>query len=225
MAKQFEKATASEKLSGYMMRHRKPIIAGTVFVIGAIVVFAVVAFIMSRAAEKGISAVDTIEYEFMRESAGLSEAEAASRRDSAMAALEPYIKKSGIVGVRANMLAADIAFQRKSYGEAKSYWEQVAAKGKKAYTAAPAYFNIAVCCEELGDLVNAAAYYAKAADEAEFLRAAHARFSEGRVYEAQLDFVKAAEAYNKLNDAMPNDTWAHLAKSRLIALKTEGKIE
>ena len=43
--------------------------------------------------------------------------------------------------------------------------------------------------------------------------------------EAKADYVNAAAAYTELNDNFPSDSWAKLAKSRLISLKNEGKIE
>ena len=50
-------------------------------------------------------------------------------------------------------------------------------------------------------------------------------FSYGRILEAKADYAKAAAAYTELNDNFPSDSWAKLAKSRLISLKNEGKIE
>ena len=226
MAEQrFGKATAGEKLSGYVMRHRIPLIIMTAAIVIAIVVYGVVVAVSSKMTEKGIAAIDTIEYTFTKDSSELSDTDIETRRADAMTKLTPYLKKNGITGVRANMLAADIAYERKNFADAKKYWETAAAKAKKSYTAPLAYYNEAVCCEETNALADAAALYGKAADFADFMLSSHARFSQGRVYEAQNDYKKAAEAYNKLNDKSPDDTWAHLAKSRLIALKAEGKTE
>ncbi|HAH61802.1 MAG TPA: hypothetical protein DCL73_06865 [Treponema sp.] len=223
--KRFDKANADEKLSGYMMRHRIPIIIVTTVVIAAIVVYSVCTVVATKVNEKGIAGIDTIEYELTKNSSDMSETELETRRADAMTNLTPYLKKNGIVGVRASMLAADIAFERKDYTNAETYWKNAAAKGKKSYTAPLAYYNEAVCSEELNNTADAAVLYGKAADAEDFMLAAHARFSQGRVYEALGDYKSASDAYNKVNDAFPDDTWAHLAKTRLIALQTEGKIE
>lgn len=223
--KKFDKANADEKLSGYVMRHRIPIIIVTVVVVAAIVVYSVYTVVTTKVNEKGIASIDTIEYVLTKNSSDLSETELETRRADAMTKITPYLKKSGIVGVRATMLAADIAFERKDYTNAETYWKNAASKGKKSYTAPLAYYNEAVCSEELNKTADAAVLYGKAADAEDFMLAAHARFSQGRVYEVLGDYKNASDAYNKVNDKFPDDTWAHLAKTRLIALKTEGKIE
>ena len=216
--KKFEKATAGERLSQFMLKYRMQIIILTAAVVTGIVVYGISAAVVSSLTVKGISFVDTVEYDFIKGSDSLSEAEIETRRSDAMT-------KGGIVGVRANMLAADIAYARKDYAAAKSYWTAVAAKGAKSYTAPLAYYNMAVCDENTGNLAEAAANYGKASDVKDFPLASHARFSEARTYEALGDYKKASEAYTKLTAAARADAWTNLAETRLIALKAEGKIE
>ena len=50
-------------------------------------------------------------------------------------------------------------------------------------------------------------------------------FSYARIIESKGDYEQAAKAYNEINDNFSSDSWANLAKSRLIALKNEGKIQ
>lgn len=223
--KKFEKATAGERLSQFMLRHRMPIIVSLAVVIAAIVVYGISAAVVSSSRAKGISFVDTIEYELTNDSASLSDAEIESKRSDAMTKLTPYLAKGGVVGVRANMIAAGIAYGRKDYAAAKSYWTAAAAKGAKSYTAPLAYYNMAVCDENIGNLADAAASYGKAADVKDFPLASHARFSEARTYEALGDYKKASESYAKLSAGALGDVWTNLAETRLIALKTEGKTE
>ncbi|MBC6720568.1 tol-pal system YbgF family protein [Treponema sp. Marseille-Q4130] len=223
--KKFEKATAGERLSQFMLRHRMQIIISAAVVIGAIVVYGISAAVVSSSTTKGISFVDTVEYDLMNASDPLSDAEIESKRSDAMTKLTPYLSKGGIVGVRANMLAAGIAYGRKDYAAAKAYWAAAAAKGAKSYTAPLAYYNIAVCDENTGNFSDAAASYGKAADVKDFPLASHARFSEARTYETLGDYKKAAEAYAKLSAGALGDAWTNLAETRLIALKAEGKTE
>ncbi|MBM7022132.1 tol-pal system YbgF family protein [Treponema sp. Marseille-Q4523] len=223
--KKFEKATAGERLSQFMMRHRMQIIVSAAVVIGAIVVYGISAAVVSSSTTKGISFVDTVEYDLTNDSDPLSDAEIETRRSDAMTKLTPYLTRGGIVGVRANMLAAGIAYGRKDYAAAKAYWTAAAAKGAKSYTAPLAYYNIAVCDENTGNLSDAAASYGKAADVKDFPLASHARFSEARTYETLGDYKKAAEAYAKLTAGALGDAWTNLAETRLIALKAEGKTE
>ena len=223
--KKFEKATASERLSQFMLKYRMQIIILTAVIVTGIVAYGVSAAVVSSLTAKGISFVDTVEYEFTKDSDSLSDAEIETRRGEAMTKLTPYLSKGGIVGVRANMLAADITYARKDYAAAKSYWSAAASKGAKSYTAPLAYYNMAVCDENTGNLTDAAANYGKASDVKDFPLASHARFSEARTYEALGDYKKASEAYTKLTAAARADAWTNLAETRLIALKVEGKIE
>ena len=223
--KKFEKATAGERLSQFMLRHRMPIIVSLVVVIAAIVVYGISAAVVSSSRAKGISFVDTVEYDLTNASDPLSDAEIETRRGEAMTKLTPYLSKGGIVGVRANMLAADITYARKDYAAAKSYWSAAASKGAKSYTAPLAYYNMAVCDENTGNLAEAAANYGKASDAKDFPLVSHARFSEARTYEALGDYKKASEAYTKLTANALGDAWTNLAETRLIALKAEGKTE
>ena len=223
--KKFEKATAGERLSQFMLKYRMQIIILTAAVVTGIVVYGISAAVVSSSTAKGISFVDTVEYDLTNASDPLSDAEIETRRGDAMTKLAPYLTRGGIVGVRANMLAAGIAYGRKDYAAAKAYWAAAAAKGAKSYTAPLAYYNMAVCDENIGNLADAAASYGKAADVKDFPLASHARFSEARTYETLGDYKKAAEAYAKLSAGALGDAWTNLAETRLIALKAEGKIE
>ena len=100
-----------------------------------------------------------------------------------------------------------------------------AEKGKKTYLAPLCYFNLAACYEETGNIDDAATYYKLAADDKDFVVRTHALFSYGRVLESKGNYAEAAAAYTELNDNFSDDSWANLAKSRLIALKKDGKIE
>ena len=132
-------------------------------------------------------------------------------------------KKGGIVGARANMFCADVAFRDEKYEDSANYWKEAAAKAKKTYIAPLAYFNAAVCYENLGNKDLAAENYKLAADDEEFVMRAHAIFSYGRVLESKGDYAGAIAAYNDVNDKFASSSWANLAKTRLISLKNEGK--
>ena len=72
---------------------------------------------------------------------------------------------------------------------------------------------------------EAAASYKLAADNKDFVMRAHAAFNYGRLLETMEKYAEAAEAYQKLNDELPDDTFAKLAKTRLLQLKLDGKVE
>lgn len=220
-----EKKTASSKLTSFLEKNRKGVFAFFAIVIVALIAFIVVDTCASSAAEKGITAIDEISYEMTNGSSSLEDDELNARRDAALESLAAYTKKGGITGVRANMLCAEICFQQEKYEDALNYWKATAAKGKKSYTAPLANYNIAACYEELGNLDEAANAYKLAADAKNFALGTHAKFSYGRVLETKGDFAQAMTVYTELFNANPDDTWAKIAKSRMLTLQIEGKAE
>jgi tetratricopeptide (TPR) repeat protein len=184
-----------------------------------------VEIVLSNAKTKNIAAIDTLSFELTDGSGSLEDSELAARRDEVLEKLIPYTKKGGVAGVRANMLAAEIEYQKKNYESAVEYWENAADKDVKAYTSSLALFNAGVCYEALNQLEDAEETYKLAADDEEFLLRSHALFSYGRVLEANGKYKEAVEAYQELNSKYPDEGWANLAKTRIIELKLEGKAE
>lgn len=226
MAEKFvQEETTAEKLNSFMTRNRTPLLTCALVAIVAVVVVLAVVVIGGKATEKSLAKVDAIYYALTKDAASLEGDTLVARQDAALTQLDGFVGKGGIVGVRANMLAADLHFQKKNFEAAKDAYLKAARAKKNAYTAPLAYFNAATCCENLKDLDGALDNYALAADSADFMFVDHALFNVGRVNEAKGDFKAAQEAYNKLNDKNPNGDWAELAKGRLIALKAAGNIE
>ena len=69
--KKFEKATAGERLSQFMLKYRMQIIILTAAVVTGIVVYGISAAVVSSLTVKGISFVDTVEYDFIKGSDSL----------------------------------------------------------------------------------------------------------------------------------------------------------
>lgn len=220
-----EKVTASSKLTKTIEKNKKCIIAIFAVIVVALIAYIVIDTCSDKAAKKGLAAIDEISYALTNESSKLDEAELTARENEALENLAAYTKKGGIVGVRANMLAADITYKMENYEDSLNYWKATADKGKKAYTTPIAYFNMGACYEALNNNDSAAESYKKAADTSDYVLQAHAKFSYGRVLEAKGDFAGAVAAYTELNDLFPEDTWAKIAKTRIIKLQIEGKAE
>ena len=216
---------AEKKLEGFMARNRNVIIICAVAVVAVALLVCLCVGIKSGSSKKGLAAIDSIEYAFTKDSDSLSEEEILSRQEEALASLKPYFGKKGTVGTRANMIAADIYFQKKAYADAVQFYQAAFSASKNAYTAPLNSFNAGVCYEELGDLASAADSYAKAADADDFLLCSHALFSLGRVKETAGDVSAATEAYTKLTEKYPATTWADLAQSRLIRLDSINSAE
>ncbi len=226
MAEKFNKEeTTAEKLDSFLTRNRAPLLTCALVAIVSVVVVLAVVVIGGKSTEKGLTQVDSIYYTLTKDGASLEGDALTARQDAALEQLAGLTGKGGIVGVRANMLVADLYYQKKQYAEAKDAYLKAASAKKNAYTAPLAYFNAATCFENLGDLDGALANYKLASEAKGFLLVDHALFSLGRLNEAKQDFKAAQDAYSKLTDTHPDSEWADLAKSRLIALKAAGNIE
>ena len=219
----YEEETAGKKLAGFIEKRKIAIITILIVLVCLLVGYVIFASVANNNKAKGLQAIDEITYEMTDKSSDLSDAEIASRLNTAFDKASAYTSKGGIVGARANMLCADITYQQKKYGESAEFWKAAAEKSKKSYIAPLCYFNLAACYEETGKTDDAATYYKLAADNNSFVMRTHAMFSYARILEAKGDYTNAVAAYNELNDNFPGDSWANLAKSRLIALKIDGK--
>ena len=221
----YEEQTASKKLAGFIEKRKTVFITILIVLVCLLIGYVIAASIANSNKEKGLQAIDEITFEMTDKSSGISDAEVTARLNTGFEKASAYTKKGGIVGARANMLCADITYQQGKYSESADFWKAAAEKSKRSYIAPLCYFNLAVCCEETGKTDDAATYYKLAADNNSFVMRTHAMFSYGRLLESKGDYTGAAAAYTELNDNFSGDSWANLAKSRIIALKKDGKIE
>lgn len=221
----YEEETAGKKLAGFIEKRKVGFIICLIVIICLLAGYVIFASVANSNKVKGLQAIDEITFEMTDKSSGLSDSEIEARLNTAFEKASAYTKKSGIVGARANMLCADITYQQKKYAESADFWKAAAEKSRKSYIAPLCYFNLASCYEETGNKDDAATYYKMAADDKNFVVRAHALFSYGRVLESKGNYADAAAAYTELTDNFSDDAWANLAKSRMIALKKDGKIE
>lgn len=225
MAENTEKVTASSKLNKFIEKNRKVIIGIFIGILVAVLAFVCIEIVSSNTETKGLSAIDALSFELTDGSNTLEEAELNARCDEIMEKLLPYTKKSGVAGVRADMLAAEIAYQKKDYENAANYWDLAAKKSKKSYTAPLAYYNKGVCMEALNKLDDASAAYKIASEKEGFVLRTHAIFCYARTLEMSGKFAEAGEQYKILIEKFPIDNWSNLAKTKLLNLQIEGKIE
>lgn len=223
MRTEFEKATAGERLSGFFADYRKILIVALVVLAVFVLGYGIGYSVVSNVNKKGLEDIDSIAYNLTKDSAGLSEEALEARRAKALDDLSAYNKKSGVVGVRANMLSAEVKYSQKNYAEAAGLWTTAAEKGKRAYTAPLCYFNAGSAFEDALNLDEAEKSYEKVVSYKDFDQITHAKFSLGRVKEAKGDKKGAVEVYSELFGATPSDSWAKLAESRLISLEISDK--
>ncbi|MCR4734932.1 MAG: tetratricopeptide repeat protein [Treponema sp.] len=225
MSEKEEIKGTGKKVNEFLEKNRKVLLICCITFVVVLAAFLIFEGVKTYSTNKGLSALDSIFYQMTQGSAELEESELDAKRNEFIESLKPYTNKSGIVGVRANLICAELSYQKKDYANAITYWNLAERKGKKYYTAPISSFNKAVCYEQLGDLDNALAAYKLAAENEDYILKNHAKFSYGRILETQGKFAEAAEVYTKLNDDYPDDKWALLAKTRLLTLGLENKIQ
>lgn len=210
--------TTSTKANAFLEKNVK-VLVGLIVVLLVLTGIAVATSSFNKkAVENGLAEVDSIEYSFKKDADDISSEDFVARQDKALADLESLVSKSGIVGIRANMLKAEILFEKNDFENSRSAWLKAAEAKKSAYTASICFYNAAVCAENLNDLNGAFDYYSKAVSNEEFYLVDHAYFSLGRVNEAKGDAEAALASYQKICDIHPASSWANLAKTRIIAL-------
>lgn len=220
-----KKVSVNTKVENFIFRNRKAIIAVVSIAIVAAVAICVVVGINDSKAKKGLISIDKIEYEYTAKSINLSDSDILARQEKALADVTPFCKKTGIVGVRANMLFADVSFAKKDYSSALTSYLEAEKKGPKSYTAAICKYNAAICYEELGNIEEAVKAFSEVAEAKDFYLASHALFNAARLKETLGLFNEASEIYQKAVDNYDNDIWANLSNSRLIDLQSKGKVE
>lgn len=225
MVEKIEKETLAVSLNKTLEKSKGIVFAVSAIVVVVIVAVAAFATVKAKSTEKGISQIDSISYNLTNESKDLSDSEIAERQTLALDELAGLSEKAGVVGLRANMLIAEIKFSQKNYEEARAAWlKAISAKGNN-YTTSLCYYNAAVCSENLNDSESAASYYKSASEDEDFLLVDHALFSLARVNETTKKYEDAKSAYEKLSTLHSSSSWAQLAKTRLIALKNSGNIQ
>lgn len=222
-----EKKTVSDVISNFLTKYGKIFVIIILVLIFAAVALGIVNVFTNKAAIKNFDALDEITYAFTTARESLSGDELAEKETELVekAILLAEANKGKAVGARAYMFAADVEFQKKNYEAAKSAWINAAESSKKSYVSALSYYNAAVACEELADNESAIKYYGLAIENPDFALKSKAMFNLGRVQESVEAYADAIATYNKLCDENPDDSYAQLAKSRVIALQAGGKAE
>ena len=216
--------SGEQKLGEFLGKNFKVLAAVLCAVIAAIAAYVIWFNASTSMARKGLDKIEVIEYSFTKDATFIDDNELSSRQESALTALTPYLNKGGIVGARANMLAADIYGQKKDWQASKDAWLKAASKRKGTYIESLCNFNAAAAYEELGQSQEALALYEKVSADKKFVDRSRAYFNAGRLKEAAGDYEGAKVFYKAIGElGYSNDSWNDLAKTRLIDLENQGK--
>ncbi|NLK45959.1 MAG: tetratricopeptide repeat protein [Treponema sp.] len=219
-----EKKTFSDSLTSFFVKFRFVILGFIVSLIVAVVVVSVISYFTEKSVKMGLSEIDTITSEFAV--LKVSESSDSAKEDELIARAQAVVDKRNptIVTVRAQMIIAEIQYSKKNYEAARTAWLAAAEADKKSYTYGLCNYQCGIASEELKDFDNAVLYLKKASEAENFSNVPRALFNIGRIEETRGNADKAAESYQKLVADYPSNQWSSLAKSRLITLSIEGKI-
>ena len=218
--------SGEQKLGEFLSKNLKVLVGVLCAVVAVIVAYVIFFYVSTSLVRKGLDKVEVIEYSFTKDASSIDDSELASRQETALKNLTPYLNKGGIVGARANMLAADIYGQKKDWQASKDAWLKAASKRKGTYIESLCNFNAAAAYEELGQSQEALELYEKVSADKNFVDRSRAYFNAGRLKEAAGDFEGAKVFYQAIGElGNANDSWNDLAKTRLIDLENKGKIK
>ncbi len=217
------KENTEQKVGSFLVRNRISILVCVAVIIVAAIAVSVFFGVKDGNTRKSLSKIDSIENTYRKDGSSLSSEEILARQTTALEGLDSYRAKSGVVGARSNLLAADIYFSKKDYTSALEAYESCMKADKKSYTYSISLYNSAVCYEELGNSDEALSAFEKVSEVENFPMVPQALFNMGLIKESKNDSAGAVEIYKKIADTYTSDSYANLAQSRLLALEVAGK--
>ena len=126
---------------------------------------------------------------------------------------------------RALLLRAEMAYRSKDWGKAAESYQALANRFPRSYLAPLGLLYAGVSYEELGDAKKALSSYQRIEERyRDSYLVPRVLFSIGRLLETDGDYAGALKAYNRMEDDHPDSNWTKMARNRIVALKTEGKI-
>ncbi len=220
---QEEKKPVPVVISDFLLRYRRIILSSIAVVsviVLAIVIFSVV--VEKRNSDATAQIEDLLEK--WEKAKGKKEGqELADAEDDILTELNSIAEKNKHLsaGARANLVAAEFYYNKKDWSNARERYLAAVEAKDSIYIAPLAYYNAAVCSEELADPDQAIELYNKALDHDSFTMKPRALFNIGRIEEQRGNRDLAIASYEKLAESYPDDSWTLLAKSRIIALQIQ----
>lgn len=219
MEQREENVSFSDKCAVFLMNNRKllAILVGSVSV--CVIAALLVTSFSDRAAKQASDATEALISEWVDLQAKKPE-DLTEKETALITRFEEQAMKNGktYAGFRAYSVLGEIFSVRKDWQKAMDCFEKAAVAVPTSYTAGAAYFNAAVCADELKDYEKALSFYTKTAGIEDFPLVPRALFNIGRCEEMLNHPDKALEAYAKLSEKYPDNSWALLGKSRTVIL-------
>lgn len=216
-----EKATLSQRLNDLITKFRVVIISTLIVLAVLFVGILTYTTITEKKATAAYEKIETLVKDWETAKGGTDQTGLAAKEDDIIAKLTPIAKanKTTFAGSRAYLSIAEIYFSRKDWKNAEDNYLAAAKADAKAYTSGIACYNAAVCADEQGNADQAVELFNKAIADKGFALKSRAFFNIGRIEEQRSHAEAAIASYQKLVEQFPDDEWAKLAKSRIIALQ------
>jgi TolA-binding protein len=219
----------TDKLERFIQKNRKILLVVLGVILVGLVAYGVYTEVLSRAKINATIKVEALQDQF---DAWKTEADATKK-----AALETSLVGSaqGLIAAyprqyeaqRAYTLLGDYYYEKKDFQKAGEDYGKAESAFPKNYLSAVSLFNAAVMAEEKGDEKAAIDLYGRLVKDYEKSTplVPHALFSIGRLNESQKNYAKAVEAYSKLPEKYPEESWTKMAKDRIIYLAAQGLLK
>ena len=209
----------SERCGQFLTNNRKPIIILFTVICVAVATALIISSAASHKAKNASTETESLIAEWTEIRTKNGEDKTA-QEDALTEKLEKQAAASGrtYAAYRAYTTLGEISVLRKDWERALMFYQKAGEVLPKAYTAGIAYFNAAACADELKQYEKALELYTLSAAAEEFALKPRALFNIGRIEESLDHSDKAVEAYTKLAELYPDNDWALLGKSRIIAL-------
>ncbi|MGB4572159.1 MAG: hypothetical protein WBH97_04965 [Rectinemataceae bacterium] len=228
-AAKVEEKTFVQKLSEYVRKHRKILIAISAVIVAAVLAIGIYSVVSNSRAEKAAEAMETARTNITAWSGEADEAKKTELKTALVAELETLAKKwpRTFSAQEALFAKAGISLQDKDYEGAESGYLAAADRLPKTYLAPIALEAAAIAAEERGAADKAVEYYGRIVANYKELapNTAHAYFSLGRLAEGRAEWSVALENYEKLSADHPDSDWTKLAKDRIIFIKASGLVK
>lgn len=219
MEKTKDEKTFSDTLGGFFEKTQKFWIVFLILLVVASIAIGVITTVSSKSKLKGANFLDSAVFNLFKAKSTLSGDEVVAAEEKFLADVKSFAETNGKNDntVRAYMMVAETYFQNEDWKNSLDAWLKAAENGT-SYLNGISYYNAAVCCEQLADVVNAEKYYKLAIENKDFELKPHAMFNLARLFDTQGKTEDAISEYKNLINAYSDSNWADLANSRLILI-------
>ena len=217
-----EEKNFSDVLDGFFAKTQKFWIVFLILLVVVAIGVGIFSTLSAKAKMNGANFLDSAVFNLMKAENSLSDDELAAAQNKFLSEVKAFADSNGKNDntVRAYMMVAQTYYKNEDWKNSLDAWVK-AGDISKSYLSGIAYYNAAVCYEQLADVTNAEKYYSLALENKEFELKPHAMFSLARLLENQGKTEQAIAEYKNILNSYSDSQWANLANSRLILIDTQ----